>query len=150
MKTSVTHVEKFLLGGTAYSNKIGYGWCVNSGARLKAFVSGTTKGSGKPTATAGPSPKKGPAAIDPTATATSKAPAQKEKAGGRDKGKIKRKFKGNVDCEKPARRLPADRPALRTIFRRTASLLRRCRRLRLCCWLMACGRVTLLAPGALA
>ena len=62
---------------------------MNSGARLKAFVSGTTKGSGKPTATAARSPKAGPAATDSNATATSKAPAQKAKAGGHYKFKSK-------------------------------------------------------------
>jgi hypothetical protein len=40
MKTSVTHVEKFLLGGTAYSNKISYGWCAISIATLNALAGG--------------------------------------------------------------------------------------------------------------
>jgi hypothetical protein len=76
---------------------------VNSGARLKAFVSGTAKGSGKPTATAARSRFSGPAATELTTTsktrsnATSKTPASKQKAGGRYKGKTERKFTGNTN-----------------------------------------------------
>jgi hypothetical protein len=36
MKTSVAHVEKFLLGRTAYSNKICDRWCAISGAMRTA------------------------------------------------------------------------------------------------------------------